>query len=196
MNLFMRVLALCALVTLIGCAHPISISPDMASVDRKDLGTRIPKSVGYYISAEDRAREVTTPGGGGDKVQYMPYRDLEPGLYKMLSNAFSEVHVLKSPDDKEFIRAQKIGFVLVPKIETTSSSSSLLTWPPTDFTVSLECRALNGDGTVVWNETVKGEGKAAFSEFVGDFSLAGRRASEKAILELQRAILSASALRR
>jgi hypothetical protein len=31
------------------------------------------KKAAYYISDEDRAREVTTPGGGGDKVRYFPY---------------------------------------------------------------------------------------------------------------------------
>ncbi len=188
MKLITRVSILFGFLFLIGCAHPITLSPDPASVDRKDIGTKIAKNVGYYISAEDRVKEVTTPGGGGDKVSYSPYRDLEPGLFKVLSNSFKEVHVLKAPDDKSTIASKNIAFVIIPKIETTSSSSSAFTWPPTEFTVSLDCRALSPTGQVVWQTTAKGVGKAEFSEFKSDFSLSGRRASQNALIELQKQI--------
>lgn len=191
MKAIIRLSLLSALLVLAGCAHPINIAPNVASVDRKDLGTKIPKNVGYYISAEDRAREVTTPGGGGDRVSYVPYRDLEPGLYRVLANSFSDVQVLKSPNDKD----AKVALVFVPKITTDSSSSNPLTWPPTSFTVSIECKALSPSGAVVWEKTVKGEGAATFSEYASDFALSGRRASEKALLELQRQLLVSPALR-
>ncbi len=194
MKITARIAVIAGVLLLVGCAHPISMAPPMSAFDGKQANAKISKNVGYYITEEDRAREVTTPGGGGDKVRYFPYKDLEPGLYKVLSNAFSDVYVVKSLNDKNYLADKKISYVIVPKIETTSSSSSAFTWPPTNFTVSLECRALSPDGAVVWQTTAKGEGKATFGEFKSDFSLSARRASEQALLELQKQI-SASPLR-
>jgi len=174
---------------LVGCAHSITIAPDLAAIDPKDPIEKIQQNVGYYISAEDRARAVITPGGGGDKVQYFPYRDLEPGLFKVLTNMFNDVFALKTPDDKSFLASKNITFVLIPKIQTNSSSDSLFTWPPTDFTVLVECDALSPDGQPIWQVTATGVGKAIFSELAHEFGLAGRRASEAALLDLQRQIL-------
>ncbi len=194
MKTIVRVSLLSGLLVLVGCAHPYNIAPNMASLESKG-GTKIQKNVGYFISAEDRAKQVVTPGGGGDKVQYVPYRDLEPALYRVLLNSFNEVHVLKTVDDKAFIGANKISYVFIPKIETESSSSSAFTWPPTKFTVSLQCRALSPSGAVVWEKTIKGDGEATFSEFRSDLSLAGRRASENALLELQRQLQASPAFK-
>lgn len=186
MNFVSRCVAVGGIALLAACAHPIDIAPNLAAFDGAAGQQKISKSVGYYISAEDRAREVTTPGGGGDKITYFPYRDLEPGLFKVLSQNFSNVYVLKSADDKAFMASKGIAYVILPKIQTTSSSDSVLTWPPTDFSVSLECRALSSDGTVIWETTARGQGKATFSEFKSDLALAGRRASEGALLEFER----------
>lgn len=190
MKVIGRLFVTVSLLLLVGCAHPINIAPNMAAFDGKQASKKVSKQVAYYISAEDRAKEVTTPGGGGDKVTYFPYRDLEPAIYKMLSNNFDDVHVLKSMDDKTELTSKKIAYVFVPKIETMSSSSSMLTWPPTDFTVSLECRALSPSGAVLWQTAAKGEGKATFSEFKADFSLAGRRAGERAVLQFEQQLRS------
>lgn len=195
MKVIARIAVIVGMVLLVGCAHPISMAPKMPTLGAKQPSQKISKNVGYYISEEDRQREVTTPGGGGDKVRYFPYRDIEPALYQMLSSTFNDVHALKSPNDKDVINAKNITYVLVPRIETTSSSNSAFTWPPTNFTVSLECRALSPAGAVVWTTTAKGEGKATFGEFRSDFSLSARRASEQALLELQKQI-SASPLSR
>ncbi len=185
MNLLVRLVATVGVLSLVACAHPIDIAPNLSTFDGA-RAKKVSKKVAYYISSEDRGKEVTTPGGGGDKVTYFPYRDLEPAIYKMLSNNFEDVYVLKSVDDKNELTSKKISYVFVPKIETASSSSSAFTWPPTEFTVALECRALSPSGSVLWQTTVKGEGKATFSEFVKDFGLAGRRASEQAVLQLER----------
>ena len=61
---------------LAGCAHPISLSPDLARVTSA-TATKIDKKAGLSLADADRSREVTTPGGGGDKLSYFPYRDLE-----------------------------------------------------------------------------------------------------------------------
>jgi hypothetical protein len=69
----------------------ISLSPDMNKIS-PDAGTQpIDASVAYYISADVLNKDVTTPGGGGDKVQYKPYKDVEAAFYKMLTNVFTHV---------------------------------------------------------------------------------------------------------
>lgn len=169
---------------LVGCAHSINIAPNLSNNTRSDV-KQIDVNVGYYISSEDLAREVISPGGGGDKVKYHPYKELEPALFKTFSNIFRRAYAMKSPTDKAAIQANDITFVFIPKIETISSSDSMFTWPPTMFQVKLTCQALNRDGNKIWEQQVTGQGNATFSEFKGNFSLAAQKASEQAIAELQ-----------
>lgn len=74
-RVFSSLLCALALVTLAGCAHPVSIRSDVAYPKGQAANSA---SVGYYISDSNRSLEVTTPAGGGDKIRYFPYRDLEP----------------------------------------------------------------------------------------------------------------------
>jgi hypothetical protein len=184
------VLAVLGLLSFGGCAHPINITPSMTSLDVAGQSAKIPKKIGYYVSPEDRTLEVTTPAGGGDSIKYRPYAELESGLYKVLANTFADVYFVKSLDDKSFLSEQKISYVLIPKIQTNSSSDSLLTWPPTNFNISIECRAITPGGEEVWKTTATGEGQATFKEFVSEYSLAGRRASERVLLDLQKKLAS------
>ena len=69
----------------------------------------------------------------------------------------------------------------MPEIETNSSSDSLMTWPATDFSIKLTCKAIDANGELVWEKTVESAGHAEFDEFKSDFSLSARRASEQAI---------------
>ena len=131
-----------------GCAHPIKITPNINDIDRKDV-SKIDKSVGYYISEADRGLSVITPGGAGDKVEYTPYKDLEPALQKVLSNMFQRVHKITSLQDSAFIKANDISYIFFPKIETNSSSTALLTWMATDFTVKLDCKAIDESGQIL-----------------------------------------------
>ena len=85
------------------------------------------KKAAYYISDEDRAREVTTPGGGGDKVRYFPYRDLEAGLYKVLSATFASIAKLNKAPENEELNRQGIVVVVTPRITTHPSSDSIVT---------------------------------------------------------------------
>lgn len=188
MNYLTRVIAVLALFITIGCAHQINITPPLNTLDVDGIG-KIDKNVGYYISSVDLSKEVTTPGGGGDKVKYFPYKESEPALSKILSNIFSKVYPLTSIDDKQFISSNNISYIFIPKIETNSSSESAFTWPPTNFTVSLDCKALDRSGSVIWQKNVKGEGEASFSEFKHDFPLAAKRAVIKAFLMLQEEII-------
>lgn len=194
----MRLLARCAVpiatLLVVGCAHQINITPPLNTLNAADI-TKIDKTVAYYISPTDRAKEVTTPGGGGDKVKYLPYQESEPALNQVLSNLFTKVLAIPSLDDKQFIASNRIVYIFVPTLHTDSSSDSAFIWPPTKFTVTLDCRAVDGSGAVVWQKKVSGEGKAEFSEFKHDLSLAARRASREAFLNLQREINTASEFR-
>jgi hypothetical protein len=194
MTKFYAFLALSVSALLFGCAHPYSIAPDASRINGQDIKP-VDANVGYVISPTDAAKEVITPGGGGDKVKYAPYKDLEPALFKVLSNTFRRAYPLSSPNDKATILAKNITFVFVPQIETDSSSDSVLTWPPTRFKLTLTCQAFDSEGKVIWTKQIVGEGSASFSEFKSDFPLAARRASEKVMLELQRALTGAPEFR-
>lgn len=178
-----------------GCAHSIAVTPDAAKLPTRDNIKPSENVVGYYISDEERSRRVVTPGGGGDKVEYAPYKELEPGIFRVLNNVFSNVHVLKSEGDTAYLTDNRIAFVIRPQITTNSSSNSAFTWPPTDFTVTINIKAVDSMGKTVWQDEVVGQGKAEFSEFKSDFSLSAKRASEQALTQLQ-AKLQASPLMR
>jgi hypothetical protein len=156
----------------------------------------IDKNVGYYISKENRDKQVITAGGGGDKVSYYPYKELEPALQKALSNVFHRVYTLQSPTDTQAIETQGIAYVFVPTISTNSSSDSVLTWPPTRFTVVLACKAVDPQGKTIWERQFTGEGAAEFGEFKSDFSLAAKRASASAFGQFQQALARDEELRR
>ena len=191
---FARFAILIVTAVLVGCAHQINITPPLNTLDSTDI-IKIDKIVGYYISAADRTKQVTTAGGGGDKVKYLPYQESEPALKQILSNLFAEAVAISSLDDKQFLLNNKITYVFVPTIDTVSSSESVVTWPPTKFTLTLDCRAIDDTGGVVWQKKVHGEGRATFSEFKHDFALAARRASKEAFLSLQAEINGAKAFR-
>ena len=189
-----RLLSFALPALLAGCAHQIVITPDVSELDAREVEP-IDLNVGYYISPADRDRLFTTPGGGGDKVTYHPYRELEPALFKVLSNVFRRAYPVTSPNDAAALEANALAFVIVPEIQTESSSQSVFTWPPTKFKVVLDCRAVDRDGKTVWEQRVVGEGEATYDEFKKDFPLAAKRASLKAMAELQRALNAAVPLR-
>lgn len=182
---FRFLLSVLAIVAMAGCAHPILVSPDVAKIERSSSSPRIEKNVGYYISPENRALAVTTPGGGGDSVTYHPYRDIETAFYKMLSNVFKDVTVLKSPIDAEIVNKRGVSYIFTPTIATNSSSPSALTWPPTRFTLNLACNVSDGSGKTMAIKSVIGEGQAEYDEFKSDFSLSAKRAAQDALLKMQ-----------
>jgi len=195
MNVF-RILSACACALLLGaCARQIVITPDLAKLEGGGVAS-LKKTVGLYVPPEDKARQVTTAGGGGDKVSYFPYRDLETGVYRMLINVFEKVVVMKSPTDSDAFRRDGVTLVVTPTIATDSSSDSLLRWPPTSFSVRLTCAVSDAAGKVVTQPTVEGVGKATLSEIIADVSVAGKRASQDALGKMQRALLDAPELRR
>ena len=184
----------CLALTLGGCAHPISMAPDLAAIESPSNSPVSNKKVGYHISDASRALEITTPGGGGDKVRYFPYRDLEPGLYKALGTVFSDVTKILDPSNDAATRQSGISLLVTPEISTTSSSDSFATWPPTRFTVALNCQLKDVDGKIFDTIRVEGEGQAEFSEFKSNFSLSAVRASNDALQKLVIALRQSLAL--
>ena len=184
------------LLALAGCAHNIRIVPDSSALAADASTAKIDRKVGYYISPENRIKVVETPAGGGDQVSYTPYADLEAGLNQVLSNVFAEVSVIKDIKDADFLRNNNISFVFVPTIDTTSSSRNNFFWPPTDFSVSLECLAVDSQGREVWKKSVKADGGLiAVKVILNERGLAGRRAAENALKLLQNELLKAPELR-
>jgi hypothetical protein len=195
MHSIRRLAALLIAGLLSACAHPMVITPDIATLQHEVNAVPINKKVGYYVADDKRALEVTTPGGGGDKVTYKPYADIETGLYKILGNVFAGVTILKAPNDAGAIARNGLSYVLVPELVTRSSSSSLVTWPPTQFTMEMTCVITDVKGAVVANPKVVGEGKAEYSEFMADLSLSGKRAAQDALLKMQSSLLNTPGLR-
>ncbi|MEQ1772231.1 MAG: hypothetical protein ABL891_00495 [Burkholderiales bacterium] len=189
---------LCVILTvaLVGaCAHPINIAPKAELSD--SAGASIQKSVAYVISQEDRDREVTTPGGGGDLVSYFLYRDLEAGIFQALSTVFSRVTLVRKINDAPTLTKNNVSLVLVPKITASSSSDGVLTWPPTQFSITIEYYVQDITGTQVYKNLTMGNGRATFSEFsgTGDFGLSGRRAAEDVLRKLKAQIAGAKELK-
>ncbi|MBP6862959.1 MAG: hypothetical protein KBC57_11500 [Neisseriaceae bacterium] len=185
MNYIKYLLTVITLTVLTGCAHSYMISPDSNTLAPSEAAKPSPKNVAYYIPAELLSLEVTTPGGGGDKVTYKPYKDLEPGFYRVLANNFANVTKLNRLNDADTLAKHKIDYVIQPKLVTNSSSGSMLTWPPTVFSIELSCTIYDAKGQVLFTPKVVGEGTAQFDEFKHDFSLAGKRAAADALLKLQ-----------
>ncbi len=185
-----------AVVAVTGCAHPISITPLADTAAKPAAVAKIDKSVAYVITPADMALEVTSPGGGGDKVKYQPYRDLDASLYASFSSVFKDVTKAASVDEAKGLAAKGVQLVIVPTITTTSSSESAFTWPPTKFSVTLNCTATNPQGQQIAQISATGNGAAEFDEFKSDFPLAARRASRAAIDNLTKALAENEALRR
>ncbi len=176
-NFWRLPLAATLLALLTACAHPIGISPLETPV-RNEAGLN-PKKVAYVMTDADRGKEVITAGGGGDKVSYFPYRDLEKSIRDALRAVYSDVFVVKSASDREAIASFGVSYVFSPSITTTTESPSLLTWPPTRFGIDLTCEVSDPEGKAVTTVKAQSNGTAEFSEFKSDFGLAGRRAASQ-----------------
>lgn len=173
-----------------GCAHPITIAPEIPSLKPAVALAKIDRKVGLAIPDERLKLEVTTPGGGGDKITSAPYRDLEVGLYVALGEVFSSVTKVASATDPK-VAAQGLQLVVTPTINVTTFSPSLVTWPPTIYTVELVCAITDAGNRPVTEVRVQGEGRAEFDEFKGNFGLAGQRASADAVKKLIQALATA-----
>jgi hypothetical protein len=183
-----------AFAVLSGCAHNITISGDSAELMKTPKADPIDKVVGLVITEEQRNRDVTTPGGGGDKVTYKPYRDLEFPIYLELSRTYKQVVKLDAMPDESTARSKGINYVVAPEITTDSSSASMLTWPPTDFSVTLVCTVTDPAGKLIAKPEARGSGHAEFSEFKRNLGLSAQRATNDAVSKLPAAMKGVPAL--
>lgn len=182
-------------IWLMGCAHPITMAPDLTAVSASAM-PRINKTAALHITDASKALEVTSAGGGGDKIRYFPYKDLEPGLYKALTEVFADVTAVKTPQDAAALKASSPVLVIKPEVSTYSYSDSLFTWPPTKFGVTLTCTVTDASGALIDTIKVTGDGFAPFEEFKSNFSLSAVRASTDALNKLVQALSNSTALRR
>lgn len=194
MSMLKRLCALGLAGLLAACAHPIVISPDPASLAKPT--EKLDRGIGLVITSSDKAVQITSPGGGGDNVSYYPYKDLEFGLYSTLSSVFTNVVPLNALDEKQKISQQNLGMVFLPVIQTTSSSESLFTWPPTFFSIMIDYRVVDPAGVQLSSGRVLGEGRAEFSEFKSDFALAAKRAGTDALNKLKDKLQASPELRK
>lgn len=192
-SFFHRALILVFAALLGACAHPIVISP-LETSNHSDTSVS-PKKAAYVMTDADRNKEVITEGGGGDKVSYFPYRDLEKSIRDALHAEYSDVLVIKSAADMDAIRENGISFIFIPEITTSSHSSSIFTWPPTQFTIDLSCSVNDPAGNTITRIKAVGKGSAEFSEFKADFGLAGRRAASDLSEKLRQEIKADQRLR-
>lgn len=189
-----RLAAAAAVVAILtGCAHPISMSTDTAPA--RVESTLIQKKVAYALSDAERGKQVTTPGGGGDKVSYYPYRDLEKSIRDALRAVYQDVVVIKSAADAKAVADSGATLVFTPEIKTTSSSPSPFTWPPTVFTTEISCTVTDTSGVEITRVRAIGNGVAEFSEFKGNFGLSAKRAAEDVSTKLSQEIRSNEKLR-
>jgi len=178
---------------LAACAHPIGIGP-LETPARNEAGLN-PKKVAYVMTDADRAKEVITPGGGGDKVSYFPYRDLEKSIRDALRSVYADVFVVNAVSDQEAIKNYGVSYVFSPSIATQSESPSIFTWPPTRFDIDLTCAVTDAEGKAVTQVKAQATGAAEFSEFMKDFGLSGRRAATLVSEQLRQAVLANPQLR-
>ncbi|SEK65580.1 hypothetical protein SAMN05518845_102279 [Variovorax sp. YR750] len=175
-------IALSALLLLAGCVHPITMITETAPA--RSQAHLVPKKVAYVMTDADRDLEVVTPGGSGDRVSYYPYRDLEKSIRDALRAVYRDVVVLRTAGDAKANEAAGVSLVFSPRIKTDSSSSSLISWPPTSFTAEVSCVVTDAAGAEVSRVRAVGNGTAEFGEFKGDFGLAARRAATRLTSQL------------
>lgn len=194
MHLVKFIAAFATAAILAGCAHPLVIAPDTTKLEAPAKTPKHKAVVGYYISDEQRAQEFVSPGGGGDKVSYFPYRDMDLGLFKILGNCFADVVRLKARNDAAAVSEHKIAYIVTPQLKTDSSSPSPFTWPPTEFKVDLSASITDSLGKPVMTKTAQGVGRAELDEFKTDYALSGKKAMQDALQKLQQLLLEAREL--
>ena len=181
------------IATLSGCAHSIDITPSLTKIEERPVSTsKVKVKVGFYIPEDVMNIEITSAGGGGDNVRYFPYKNIETGYMRILTNVYDEVIRLRSAIEVRDAPKQDVKYVIEPVIVTSSGSTGFFTWPPTNFTVDLTSNIRDKLGKPVTNPRVVGNGQVDFIlDMHGDYGVAGRLAMEDALLKMQQALLEA-----
>jgi len=186
--------AFTAVLLLAACSHPVKIAPPALTL-YSDPSLKIGKAVGYRITDQQRGLQATTKGGGGDKISYYPYRDLEGGLYQTLASVFSSVYVVPDANSQAFSADKHLTFVFVPEVTTDSSSTNVLLWNPTNFTVKLHVTANDANGTTVWSRDLVGQARTAAGGSLTE-TPAAQQAAADVFTQLQKVLLDEPVFRR
>jgi hypothetical protein len=181
----------CLALLLTACAHPMLVKPDLDAAKVAQPHDRLPQKVGLYIPDNLKSLEVTTAGGGGDKVRYKPYADMETGIFQVLNETFSDTVVLSSRTDADAIAKHSLNYIVEPHIDTQSSSNGVFTWMATDFEVKLTCKFTDPTGNLLATVSSDGTGHSDFSELKHNMSAAGEHAATDALVKLRTAIQAA-----
>jgi hypothetical protein len=83
-----------------------------------------------------------------------------------------------------------VSCVFTPGITTTSDSPSPSTWPSTQFGVHLTCPVSDAEGILLTQVRAQGNGTAAYTAFVKDHGLAGRRAASQVPAQFKQEVMS------
>ena len=152
---------------------------------------KLSNRIGYYIPDSARSLEVESGAGGGDKVKYFPYRELEPSFRAMLGNVFSSVAKIGDGADAKAMAEDNIGYIISPKVVTSSSSTSGVRWPPTNFTFELTCDVRTVDGKTIASPRVVGLGQYVIPTIIAgaDLGAPGKRAMLDALGQMQKLLL-------
>ncbi|MGE5947128.1 MAG: hypothetical protein ACM35F_10605 [Betaproteobacteria bacterium] len=173
-----------SLFALGGCAHPVLVRADISYPATQAVDA----SVGYFISDANRKLEVTTPAGGGDKIRYFPYRDLEPAILNTLNSVYAKVYSVPEAGRATYVANHHLTFVFEPILTTSSSSNSSFFWPATDFDLTIKVTAMNASGQPVWNREFSGHGHVEKNRSLVDVPPA-KEAAQQAFDKLRRTLL-------
>jgi hypothetical protein len=190
MNSRKLLLALVFALTLMNtaCSQLIVISPH-ASTTPSEGSKKVPKKVGMFISDANLAAETRHPHGGGDTVVYLPYRDLETPIFRVLQQSFQDAARLNDLNDS-IITTDSLSILAIPKIETTSTSGIFGMWAPNEFSVTIRCEFLSATTRAPIVEiSATGKGTARAGELMNETSLAARRATQEAIEKFRQVLL-------
>jgi len=164
-----------------GCAHnnPISITAKDIEVN---INKKYPFSIGYIISDSQIKEKVITLAGGGDKVEYYPYKDMVSPLHSLLERSFLNARRLQSlQHSKDY---EDIFLILETTIKTDSTSDSFMFWPPEQFNVNLSANVYDNEYNKIFKTKATGFGTATREEWMTDDGFAGKRAMEMALKDL------------
>lgn len=188
--MLIKLISLVAFATMMaGCVHHVTIEPEVQPLQTQTKPSdRIKESVGVFIPVDLLHQEFVTPAGGGDKVGYFPYKDIQIGLEKMLANVYQTVRRVNGFDEIGK-GSDPVKYVVVPEIKTNSGTPSNVFWHPTFFTVSLTLGIFDEPQGLVAKPNVVGVGEA--DTISRTRSIAGERAMSDALQKMQSTLLAA-----
>ncbi|WP_419786481.1 hypothetical protein [Pseudodesulfovibrio sp.] len=130
------------------------------------------------ITPEDLRKEVKE--GGSDKYIYKPYEDFRFGLGTALKQSCESVGFYENKQDA---LKQKSSIIIVPRV-ATESKGGFWTWPPYDFTFTLDADVYDGAGELAQHIHSSGHSSAGLDEWKKGQGYAGSKAMEQVLKDL------------